>query len=81
MEMHNHTLTALFEQLGLGSSESEIEMFIEQHRDGLAHTSKLHHAEFWSHSQAEFLKESKSEDADWASVVDQLDALFRAPGK
>jgi len=31
------------------------------------------------HSQASFLKQIKDEDADWAEIADQLDALLRYP--
>ena len=78
MEMHRHSLEALFEQLGLPSSAKDIETFIQQHSSQLDHSSPLHHAKFWNASQSEFLKEAKKEDADWVEVVDQLDTLLRS---
>ncbi|MBD1576606.1 MULTISPECIES: DUF2789 domain-containing protein [Vibrio] len=77
MEMHNHSLSSLFDQLGLASNEEEIKGFIRQHRIHLSGGAKLHHADFWNDSQAAFLKEAKAEDADWSDVVDQLDVLLR----
>ncbi|WP_028866145.1 DUF2789 family protein [Psychromonas aquimarina] len=77
MEMQNHPLSSLFDQLGLDSSEQDIFDFITEYGPFLR-TEELHHACFWSESQAAFLKEAKSDDADWAEVVDQLDAMLRA---
>lgn len=78
MEMHQHTLETLFEQLGLPSSHNDIQRFIEHYSQQLDHASPLHKADFWNHSQSAFLKEAKEEDADWAEVVDQLDNLLRS---
>jgi len=77
MEMQNHSLSALFDQLGLPSSEQEIIDFITEYGPFLTN-EPLHHACFWNDSQATFLKEAKLEDADWAEIVDQLDAMLRA---
>ncbi len=77
MEMQNHPLSSLFDQLGLDSSEQDIFDFITEYGPFLI-AEELHHACFWSESQATFLKEAKNEDADWAEVVDQLDAMLRA---
>ncbi len=78
MEMHQHSLETLFEQLGLPSSRNDIQKFIEHYSHKLDHTAPLHKADFWNQSQSEFLKEAKEEDADWAEVVDQLDTLLRS---
>ncbi|OEF27626.1 DUF2789 domain-containing protein [Vibrio rumoiensis] len=78
MELHNHSLATLFEQLGLASSQQEIESFIHRHSNELNRASELHQADFWNVGQATFLKEAKEDDANWAEVVDQLDALLRA---
>jgi hypothetical protein len=76
MEMSDHTLNALFEQLGLPASDAEITAFIETHKP-LADPVALADAPFWNASQASFLQEAIADDADWAEVVDQLDALLR----
>ena len=76
MEAPIHSLKALFEQLGLPSSENEIQSFIQAHR-GLTLTTCLSDADFWSPSQAAFLAEAIAEDADWSRVVDELNVLLR----
>ena len=78
MESPIHTMTSLFDQLGLDSTDQAIEIFIDDHRP-LEGSIELHEADFWSASQASFLKQEKDEDADWAEIVDQLDALLRYP--
>lgn len=75
MEMHQHSIPELFKQLGLGSSKGEIEDFVKQH-NGMAAGQAIHEAEFWSPAQAAFLKQAIDEDADWAEIVDQLDAML-----
>lgn len=78
MEMHNHPLPSLFDQLGLGSTELEINSFITKHAPIFG---ELENAKFWNVSQSSFLKQAKDEDADWSEIVDQLDALLRKTGK
>lgn len=78
MELHQHTLTSLFEQLGLPSSPAEIQGFIRRYSQKIDHTLPIHKADFWNPSQAAFLKEAKEDDADWVEVVDQLDNLLRS---
>ena len=78
METPIHSQTSLFEQLGLDSASSAIETFIDNHRP-LASNIELHEANFWNASQASFLRQVIDEDADWAEIVDQLDALLRYP--
>ena len=78
METHTHSLTCLFEQLGLSSTDKEIQNFIRNHAS-LSGSVELHKANFWSVSQAAFLKQAKEEDADWAQVVDQLNVMLRLP--
>ncbi|NVD07352.1 DUF2789 domain-containing protein [Vibrio sp. JPW-9-11-11] len=76
MELHQHTMVELFQQLGLGSTDAEIKQFVldhRQHRD----TELLHEASFWSAAQATFLKQAIEEDADWSELVDQLDVMLR----
>lgn len=69
-----HSMQALFEQLGLDSQPANIAQFIQEH--SLRDSMKLHEAGFWTPSQAQFLKENLSEDADWAEVIDELNALL-----
>lgn len=69
------TLESLFQQLGLGSSDSEIRAFIKQHRipDGV----RMFDAEFWSEGQSQFIREELSKDSDWANVIDNLNVALR----
>lgn len=75
MEITTPTLSVLFEQLGLPHSEAEIAQFITDHRP-LPDSVLLTDAPFWTPAQAQFLKESLKQDADWAPVVDDLNALL-----
>lgn len=76
MDTTIHNLESLFEQLGLDNSEQAIAAFIQIHKP-ITGDVQLHEADFWSISQAEFLKQSVEEDADWAEIVDHLDAMLR----
>ena len=76
MEPHIHSLVSLFDQLGLDSTDKSIEDFINRNNP-LPGNVELHKADFWSSSQASFLKQVKDEDADWADIVDQLDTMLR----
>lgn len=71
-----HSINALFDQLGLQSDDQAIEKFIAEHSP-LPAEVKLSEALFWNESQKTFLHQMKAEDADWAEVVDQLDAMLR----
>ena len=75
MDTSSHTMQALFAQLGLSSNETSIENFI--HNNHLPPEIPLENAAFWSTGQAQFIHESIAEDADWAEVVDHLDAMLR----
>lgn len=75
MEKTVHPFSELFEQLGLDSDPDSIERFIERNAP-LPETMPLAEAPCWNEGQAEFLKEAVEEDADWAEVVDHLDALM-----
>lgn len=66
-----HSLSDLFAQLGLPSDPAGIDDFISSHRP-LGNDVALYRAPFWTPSQRDFLKEEIIEDADWASVVDEL---------
>ena len=76
MDTPIHSMTSLFEQLGLESSEEAIEQFVSQHPP-LPQGVDLCDAPFWSKSQSAFIRGAKEEDADWAEIVDQLDVMLR----
>lgn len=75
MEPPIHNLASLFKQLGLDSTNEAIEGFIDRNRP-VPGSLLLHEAEFWSASQAAFLKEAIEKDSDWAEVVDELNVLL-----
>lgn len=69
-------LGALFAQLGLPDGQEAITAFIRQHKplpEGIA----LADAPFWHPAQAALLRNAVAEDAEWAHLVDELDALMR----
>lgn len=73
MESPVHSMRNLFAQLGLPSDQASIDQFIVTHSplpDGMT----LADAPFWTPAQASFLREEILEDADWAEIVDQLNA-------
>lgn len=76
MEALNYSLAHLFKQLGLANTDKEITEFINKHAR-LPSNIKLHQASYWTASQAAFLQEAKEDDANWAEIVDQLDAMLR----
>jgi hypothetical protein len=76
METPIHSINNLFKQLGLPSETGEVDAFIEFHRP-LPDHCLLHEAAFWTASQATFLAEEIEDDADWAEVVDELNARLR----
>jgi len=76
MDTTNHTLPALFSQLGLPSEDSEIKQFIKQHYP-LEKNIELAQASWWNNAQREFVREAISTDSDWAIIVDQLDTQLR----
>jgi hypothetical protein len=76
MEKLNHHFRALFQQLGLPAGDGEIAAFILQYSP-IEKSIRLPDADFWSASQAQFLREQLSVDADWAEAIDQLDVALR----
>lgn len=76
METPDHSLNALFAQLGLADTDDAIERFIAAHQ-GLDPAVPLAQAAFWNPAQAAFLQQAIAEDADWAEIVDHLDAQLR----
>jgi hypothetical protein len=75
MDFPTPTMSNLFAQLGLPADGLSINRFIEQHGP-LPESVLLADAPFWTPSQAAFLREEILEDADWAEVVDELNARF-----
>ena len=76
MQNPTHSMGNLFDQLGLPSEVSAIERFFETHRPLPGHLA-LHEAAFWTTGQADFLREEILDDADWAAVIDELNAKLR----
>ncbi len=76
MEPPVHSMNALFSQLGLPDSDDAIAAFVARHRP-LPEALSLADADFWTPAQARLLRQAISDDADWAEVVDQLDARLR----
>ena len=77
MDTSDHTLQALFLQLGLPHQLEDIQSFIER-RKGLSAAIPLEEADFWSPSQAAFLREAIEQDSDWCEIVNQLDSDLRS---
>ena len=77
MEHPFHSFSELFKQLGLGSSDEEIEGFLREHMP-LPTRMLLSDAPFWSPAQAAFLREAREFDSDWSEVVDALNVVLRA---
>ncbi len=67
------TMKDLFTQLGLDNSDEAIEQFITKHR-GMNDSRHIEEAPFWTDSQATFLRSALLDDAEWAEVIDQLNA-------
>lgn len=76
MDTEFHTMNNLFEQLGLVSSQQDIEDFISQHK-AIPKDVQLNQADCWNDSQKALLTEAIASDSDWAEVVDHLDARLR----
>ncbi|MCK6391981.1 MAG: DUF2789 domain-containing protein [Azonexus sp.] len=76
MDFHYHSLPNLFEQLGLPREPNFIAHFIDVHSP-LPSGQRLADAPFWTPAQATFLREELLGDADWAEVIDELDARLR----
>lgn len=77
MEPAIKDIGTLFEQLGLPADEASVDDFIAGHYP-LPDDIKLSEAPFWSASQAAFLKDEILEDAEWAPIVDELNARLHA---
>ena len=77
MDTSQHNLNNLFAQLGLPSGASAVDSFILAHSP-LPSALCLSDAPFWTPSQASFLREEILKDADWAEIVDGLNARLHA---
>ena len=77
MEPAIHRMSDLFQQLGLADDASAMDLFITTHRP-LPPGVKLADAQFWTPSQAQFLRETIQDDTDWAELVDSLAARLSA---
>ena len=77
MEASAHSINNLFAQLGLASDDASITRFIQTHGP-LASGLALADAAFWTPAQSAFLREEIMNDADWAEVIDQLNAELHA---
>lgn len=76
METPFHRFSELFKQLGLPTDDAGIAQFLHRHAP-LAPHIPLAEASFWNPAQASLLREELQDDADWAEVVDQLNAALR----
>ncbi|MBC7787738.1 MAG: DUF2789 domain-containing protein [Methylophilaceae bacterium] len=77
MEPLTHNMCNLFAQLGLPSDSEAIKQFISTH-GRLNSNTLISEAPFWTPTQATFLREEILMDADWVSVIDELNtALHR----
>ncbi len=76
MDTSLHLVKDLFLQIGLSNNSPDIESIIHNIK-GFPSSTPIWEADFWTRSQADFLKESYDEDSDWVEAVDQLDALLR----
>lgn len=77
MHSPHHRFHELFAQLGLPSDDDSIHRFILEHSP-LRGDIKLEDAPFWAPAQAQLLRETLVEDADWSEVVDHLNAALRS---
>lgn len=75
MDTSAHNLNTLFKQLGLPSSDQDIERFIQEHRSRTG-MDPLQDAPFWSPAQARFIQEAWEDDSDWCEAVDELSSLL-----
>lgn len=79
MELLEPNMHSLFAQLGEPNDDASIRRFIEKNGQLRGHLS-LHEACFWTPAQAAFLREAIVQDANWAPVVDALNASLHDAG-
>ncbi|MBY0464957.1 MAG: DUF2789 domain-containing protein [Burkholderiales bacterium] len=66
-----HRFSDLFAQLGLPNDAASIADFVTRHH-AISACTRLPDAPCWTPAQAQFLRESLWQDADWTGLVDQL---------
>jgi len=76
MNQSYHRFTELFLQLGLPCDVDGIKHFLENHSP-LDPSIRLENAPFWTQAQSTLLRDEILQDADWAEVIDQLNAALR----
>lgn len=82
--MISPSMTTLFQQLGLDSSDEAIAEFIGKNQ--LEADVHLANAPFWNDAQRQFINEKLAKDGTWTTIVDQLneslheDAVKRQTG-
>lgn len=76
MDTGEHTMHALFAQLGLDDGEASLQEFIIAHSP-LPENIRISDAPFWTPSQAAFLNDAIKQDAEWAVLIDQLSLSLR----
>jgi len=76
MNQSYHRFTELFLHLGLPSDVDGIKHFLENHSP-LDPSIRLENAPFWTQAQSTLLRDEILQDADWAEVIDQLNAALR----
>lgn len=77
MDTSEHSVLGLFSQLGLGETQKDVDQFIAQN-GGLSASVRLSEADFFTSSQQAFLAQEWTNDSEWVSAIDELDALLRS---
>jgi hypothetical protein len=80
MDKTIHRFSELFAQLGLPNDAHNIARFLRDHACPMDDSFRLADAPYWTMSQASFLRECLTQDADWSDVVDQLGRALQNAG-
>lgn len=75
MDRSVHTMTELFDQLGLASDDNSIQQFVRKQKPN--NYQSLLEMDCWTDAQKAFIEEALGDDADWCELIDQLDARLR----
>lgn len=75
METFDHNLKNLFSQLGLGSTDDQINQFIIKNK--FRKNENIEHAKCWSKTQSLFLEEGLQNDSEWSISIDLLSGMMR----
>lgn len=79
MDLSNHNMTNLFNQLGLPSDEASIQQFIRDNSP-IPADQPIYEASCFTDVQAAFLAQGLDEDSDWSEVIDTLhSAMSESP--